>query len=125
MTKPIYEFGQVVVAPIRYTDSSIEEVRPAVVVSSLAYNTARRDVIVAAITTRLHQAAEFGVLISNWREAGLDRESAVKPVLSTIILSDIREMVGRLDQQTTRDLRIALAKIFGFNLSPTVRAPRS
>jgi mRNA-degrading endonuclease toxin of MazEF toxin-antitoxin module len=125
MTKPIYDFGQVVLAPIQYTDGSTEEIRPAVVVSSLEYNAARRDVIVAAITTRLHQIAGFGVLINNWQEAGLDYESAVKPVLATIILSDIRQVLGRLDQQTRRDLRIALAKIFGFNLSSTARAPRS
>ncbi len=46
----IYSFGDVVLVPFPFTDQTAAKKRPAVVVSSDAYNKARPDVIVMAIT---------------------------------------------------------------------------
>ncbi len=45
-------FGDVVLVPFPFTDQSGTKKRPAVVVSSSAYNSARRDLIIMAITIR-------------------------------------------------------------------------
>jgi mRNA interferase MazF len=47
----VYRFGQVVLVPFPFTDQSGIKKRPAVVVSSTAYNTNRRDIVIMAITS--------------------------------------------------------------------------
>jgi mRNA interferase MazF len=44
-----FEFGDVVLVPFPFTNQAASKKRPAVVVSSHAYNTARLDVVVMAI----------------------------------------------------------------------------
>jgi mRNA interferase MazF len=48
-----YEFGAIVLVPFQFTDQSASKRRPAVVVSNRAYNTARPDVVVMAVTSQL------------------------------------------------------------------------
>jgi mRNA interferase MazF len=48
-----YELGDVVLVPFPFTDQSAHKRRPAVIVSSAAYNTARPDVIILAITSQV------------------------------------------------------------------------
>ena len=45
-----FEFGDVVLVPFPFTDQSTSMKRPAVVVSSAAYNAERPDVIIMAVT---------------------------------------------------------------------------
>jgi mRNA interferase MazF len=46
-----YRFGAVVLVPFPFTDQSTSKQRPAVVVSSAAYQQARSDLIIMAITS--------------------------------------------------------------------------
>lgn len=48
-----FEFGDVVLVPFPLTDQSAAKKRPAVVVSTAAYNAERGDVIVMAVTSQL------------------------------------------------------------------------
>ena len=48
-----YEFGDVVLAPCPFTDQTTSKKRPAVVVSSAAYNEERLDLIIIALTSQL------------------------------------------------------------------------
>jgi mRNA interferase MazF len=80
-----YEFGAVVLVPFPFTDQSASKRRPAVVVSNRAYNRARLDVVVMAVTSQLHPSPTLGeVWISHWQPAGLLKPSAIKPVFATI-----------------------------------------
>lgn len=45
-----YSFGDIVLVPFAFTDQSAAKKRPAVVVSSDAYNQKRPDIIIMAIT---------------------------------------------------------------------------
>ena len=47
-----YEFGDVLLLPFPFTDQTGVKKRPAVVVSSKAYNQSHLDVVVMAITTQ-------------------------------------------------------------------------
>jgi hypothetical protein len=49
------EFGDVVLVPFPFTNQLVSKKRPAVVVSGVTYNRARRDVVVMAITSQFSQ----------------------------------------------------------------------
>lgn len=46
-----FEFGDIVLAPFPFTDQSGSKKRPAVIASSAAYQQARRDVLIMAVTS--------------------------------------------------------------------------
>ena len=80
-----YEFGTIVLVPFPFTDQGASKRRPAVVVSNRAYHTAKLDVVVMAVTSQLRPMPTLGeVWVSQWREAGLLKPSAVKPVFAMI-----------------------------------------
>ena len=65
-----YSFGDIVLVPFPFTDQSGAKKRPAVVVSSAAYNEARRDVVIMAVTSQIKSSGTFGeVIIEDWRAA--------------------------------------------------------
>jgi mRNA interferase MazF len=55
-----FEFGIVVLVPFPFTNMATLKKRPAVVVTSLAYNTARPEVVVMAITSQIRSASALG-----------------------------------------------------------------
>lgn len=72
----IYNFGDVVLVSFPFTNQTATKTRPAVVVSSNAYNSARPDVILMAITSHLSSYARIGELVlAEWKKAGLLRAS--------------------------------------------------
>ena len=59
--------------------------RSAVVVSSSAYNTNRRDIVIMAITRQVRAPLGFGeAMVADWQSAGLIKVSVLEPVLATI-----------------------------------------
>ena len=48
-----FEFGDVVLVPFPFTDQSAGKKRPAVVISSVAYNNERPDLIIMAVTSQI------------------------------------------------------------------------
>jgi mRNA interferase MazF len=55
-----FNFGDVVLVPFPFTDQSAFKKRPAVVISSAAYNTHRRDIVILAITSQLRTPLALG-----------------------------------------------------------------
>ena len=52
-----YQFGDVVLVPFPFTDQPAAKQRPGVIVSSLAYHRARRDLILMPITSQVRGKA--------------------------------------------------------------------
>jgi mRNA-degrading endonuclease toxin of MazEF toxin-antitoxin module len=75
-----FEFGDVVLVPFPFTDQSALKQRPAVVVSSAAYQDRRHDLIIMAITSRLRPLGLGEVDITEWQAAGLLKPSVLKAV---------------------------------------------
>lgn len=46
-----FEFGDIILVPFPFTDQTTSKKRPAVVISSSTYNTARPDLIIMAVTS--------------------------------------------------------------------------
>jgi mRNA interferase MazF len=75
--------------------------RPAVVASSEAYNLARSDLVVLAITSLMRPAARLGeVVINAWHGAGLLKPSVIKPVIATIEQRLVTRRLGTLRSAT-------------------------
>jgi len=109
-----FDFGDVVLAPFPFTNQVAFKQRPAVVVSSRAYNTDRPDVVIMPITSQLGSATGKGdVLISEWRQANLLKPSAVKPVFATLEQRLIIRRLGILQAQDQSALHTAIASVLG------------
>ena len=62
-----FEFGDIVLVPFPFTDQSAAKKRPAVVISSAAYQRERPDLIIMAITSQVRSAQAFGeVVVQDW-----------------------------------------------------------
>jgi mRNA interferase MazF len=107
-------FGTIVLVPFPFTDQTASKQRPAVVVSTAAYNAARPDVILMAITSQLRASAAYGeVWLSDWQAAGLLKPSAVKPVIATLEARLIIRTLGTLAEGDAQALRKAIGEMIG------------
>lgn len=109
-----YRRGDVIAVPYAYSDLSGGKVRPAVIVSSDAYNQARPDVIAAGITTQLAAVGPYDHLLADWAAAGLRYPSAVRGRLLTIEQTLIHRTVGRVSYN---DWQAIEAKLISFLIS--------
>jgi mRNA interferase MazF len=109
-----YNFGDIVLLQFPFTDLTTTKKRPAIVVSSGEYNNKRPDIIVMAVTSRIREIQSFcDVTIEEWKQAGLIKESAIKPIIITIEKDLILAKLGQLQKQDTQALRNNLQTIFG------------
>ena len=82
--------------------------------SNAAYNAAKPDVVVMAVTSQLRPLPVRGeVWVREWRGAGLLRASAIKPVLATLEQALVIRTLGRLSAEDLQALRQAIAEIIG------------
>jgi mRNA interferase MazF len=110
-----YRFGDLVLVPFAFTDQTGIRKRPAIVVSSDAYQSQRPDVVLMAVTSQLlRPAGAVGeVLITEWQKTGLPKASLIKPVLTTLEKRPILRRLGELQEPDRTALRQALTAILG------------
>ena len=110
----VYNFGDVVLVPFPFTDQTGTKRRPAVVVSSAAYNGARRDLVLMAVTSQVRATTSIGeVVVAEWKKAGLLKPSVIKPVLTTVEKGLVLRTLGQLEASDQSALRGALRLILG------------
>jgi mRNA interferase MazF len=109
-----FEFGDVVLVPFPFTNQAASKRRPAVIVSNAAYNFAKPDVVVMAITSQFRPSVNLGeVWIKQWRDAGLLKPSAIKPVFATIEQGLIIRQLGKLASVDRAALKKAIIETVG------------
>lgn len=107
-----FRFGDVLLVPFPFTDQSDAKRRPAVVVSSNAYQRQRPDLILMAITSQIRTPLGFGEsLVTHWPEAGLLKPSILKPVLFTLEKALVVRRLGSLSDHDAGMLQHSLATI--------------
>lgn len=107
-----YEFGDVVLVRFPFTNQAASKQRPAVIVSSRAYNLAKPDVVIMAITSQLHAPSSLGeVRIGQWQAANLLKLSAIKPVFATLEQNLILKKIGVLEASDQVALHQAIATV--------------
>jgi mRNA interferase MazF len=71
-----FEFGDIVLVAFPFTSQDASKKRPAVIVSSRAYNSSKPDVVVMAVTSQLRPTSTLGdVRIGYWQAAGLTHQA--------------------------------------------------
>ena len=109
-----FEFGEVVLALFPFTNQAASKQRPAVVVSSRAYNTARPDIVILPITSQIGSGSGMGEMtISEWQRANLLKPSAIQPVFATLEQRLILRRLGILDAQDQSALRTVITVVLG------------
>jgi mRNA interferase MazF len=109
-----YEFGDVVLVPFPFTSQTASKKRPAAVVSIRAYNLAKPDIVMMAITSQLRPSAGLGeVFVDGWKNAGLLKPSIIKPVFATVEHRLVIRRLGSLGAEDRAALKRAIAEIVG------------
>jgi mRNA interferase MazF len=84
------------------------------VISNASYNAKRRDIVILAVTSQIHQPLGFAeAIVEDWAQAGLIKTSAMKPVITTIERSLIVRRMGRLSATDEQSLRALLSRMLG------------
>lgn len=91
-----YNRGDVVLVTFVFADESGVKRRPAVVVSSDAYNHERDEAVIAAITSRNDRILTGDHFIADWQGAGLLFPSIATGVIRTIKQSMIDRKLGAI-----------------------------
>jgi mRNA interferase MazF len=92
----VYNRGDVVLVGFVFSDESGRKLRPAIVSSSAAYNRARQEIIVAAVTSNIRRRLFGDYLIANWKEAGLLFPSVATAILRTVKRTMIEKKLGSM-----------------------------
>jgi mRNA-degrading endonuclease toxin of MazEF toxin-antitoxin module len=109
-----FEFGDVVLVPFPFTSMTASKQRPAVVVSTRAYNSAKPDIVMMAITSQRRPMPSLGeVWLSDWQSAKLLKPSVVKPVFATLEQRLINRQLGTLSGADRTALKAAITQIIG------------
>ena len=112
-----YNPGDVVLIPFPFTDLSTVKQRPAIILSSTAFNHRHQDAILAAITSHVPEVLmsdEYLLNDAEQREAGLPKPSMVK--VGKIVTLDqrlIRKQLGRMPETGQQQLIHIALTIFG------------
>ena len=108
-----YKRGDVVLVGFVFSDESGQKLRPALVISSSAYNRGRKEVVVAAITSNVRRRLFGDHLIVDWKGAGLLFPSVATGILRTVARGVIYRKLGVMGQAdmdaVDRELRRSLA----------------
>ena len=104
--------GEVVLVPFPYRDRPAEKTRPAVIVSSSAYNQ-RGDLVIAALTSQSPRFATDYVLL-DWHAAGLRASSTARMLLATVAASRVQLHIGRLSDRDWPEVQARLLAGFAW-----------
>ena len=105
--------GDVVLVSFVFPDEAGAKRRPAVVVSSDAYNEGRREAIIAAITSRTDRTLVGDHPISDWQGAGLLFPSVATGIIRTIHQGMIARKLGTMAASDMRAIDGKLRYILG------------
>jgi len=107
-------FADVVLVGFPFTNLKATKKRPAVVISSTAYQQGRPDIILMAITSQIRQPLAFGeYILQDWQQSGLLKPSVLKPLIATLEQGQIVKIMGQLSSTDQQGLKNSLQTIMG------------
>lgn len=103
--------ADVLLVPFPFRDRAAERTRPAVVVSSEAYNQTG-DVVVAAVTSHPPRGPSDYAL-QDWAAAGLKLPSTARMLFATLAENRVILHVGRLTDRDWAEVHSRVRQVFG------------
>lgn len=100
-----YKFGDVVLVPFPFSNLNQEKKRPAVVVSSDAYQKHRQDCVLLAITSQMRGTLGFAeAYVNAWQDVGLLKPSVFKPLIFFVRTSSYFAKIRHIDARRPTSL---------------------
>ena len=96
---------EIVLVRYPFSDLTSSKVRPAVVVSA-AHSS--QDLFVVALTSKTSNLLTGEFILTDWKKAGLNVETAVKRGIFTIKETLVRKRVGKLEDTDAKQLENSL-----------------
>ncbi len=113
--------GDVVLIPFPYTDFSATKTRPAVVISSHVYHSARPELLLMYVSSQLSQANRgIDYVLADWKKARLLKPSFVRPKIAAIRPTLVVHHVGALTENDLLEVDRCLRR--AMNLTETALA---
>jgi mRNA interferase MazF len=109
-----YYKNEVIIVRYPFSDLSNTKIRPAVVVSA---SHTSQDVFITPLTSKTHSLLDGEFILFDWKNAGLNVETAVKRGIYTIHQSLIIKKVGQFVNADTEKLEQSLRIWLGLSLS--------
>lgn len=109
----ICKFGDVVIVRFPFTDMDVAKARPALVLSSEAFN-GNGQTVLAMITTGAGTAWPTDVAISDLAAAGLSHPSVVRWKLFTLVNEHVDQRIGALVDDDRGQLASVSKSVFAF-----------
>lgn len=118
-----YKRGAIVLLPFPYTDQTGLKRRPALILSTDAYNARRADIIVAPITGNLSTRQPDDTLLADWAAASLLKPSVVKGVLGTVEQTLVVRVLGTISAVDLQKVEQTFANALGLPATPFLSVP--
>ena len=109
----VYERGDVVLVSFVFSDESGKKLRPAIVISSAAYNRSRQEIIVAAITSNIRRRLFGDHPIADWKGAGLLFPSMATGIFRTIKQTMVDRKIGAMPRSEMAAINVKLRQSRG------------
>jgi len=94
-----YNRGDVVLVPFPFTNLRASSRRPALIMSSDAYNHATDDVIIVQITSKVNSPLRPGDhTVAGWQQAGLRMPSRARAKVATLQRNLVSRVLGQMPQ---------------------------
>lgn len=107
----IFERGQIIVAPFKFSDLDVYKVRPLLVVSHLDFCKATNNLVAAMITTAQRSTWPLDVEIDEWESVGLTFPCVVRMKLFTIATVAVRDRMGQIGESTIESVEQSLTAL--------------
>ena len=109
-----YQRGEILLVEMPFTDGPGGKKRPAVVLSTEAFNQLGTKIVVAAITTNLGAPFRPGdTTLGDWQSAGLLKPSAVRGYLGMVDQRNVERVLGKMTARDFVQVEQGIAGILG------------
>ena len=110
-----YKRGDVVLVTFVFADETGVKLRPAVIVSSEAYQSERDEVIIEAISSRTDRVLPGDHLIKDWQRAGLLFPSVATGIIRTIKRNMVTRKLGSMPSPDMKVMDAAIRLALGLS----------
>lgn len=107
--------GDVVLVSFVFPDETGAKQRPAVVVSSDAYNRGRQEAVISAISSRTDRLLTGDHLINDWQRAGLLFPSVATGIIRTVKQDMVTRKLGTMSGDDMRSIDKQMRLVLGLN----------